>query len=160
MPTIKNKSEAQRGIYDQSGELIWLNAGETREDINLDGAGLIEARGSGFFAFDEDALQADALDELAVARARISELEVEVTDLRDQLAAFDHDGDGKAGGSKPGPATAEEIVSAVNLLDGKNDDHWTSAGLPAVDAIAELTGKTVTRAGIAEAAPDSKRPAD
>lgn len=57
-------------------------------------------------------------------------------------------------------AMADDIKAAVALLDGKNDDHWTAAGLPAVDAVAEIAGKTVTRAAINEAAPDAKRPAD
>ncbi len=57
-------------------------------------------------------------------------------------------------------ASPEEIKAAVGLLDGKNADHWTAAGLPAVDAVAELTGKSVTRAAITEAAPDAKRPTD
>ncbi|SMC97077.1 hypothetical protein [Novosphingobium sp. B1] len=56
-------------------------------------------------------------------------------------------------------ATAEEIASAIALLDAKTDAHWTAAGLPAVDAVAELTGKAVTRKAIEEAAPDAKRPA-
>ena len=45
------------------------------------------------------------------------------------------------------------------MLDGSVDAHWTAAGLPAVDAVSELTGKTVTRAQITEVAPDAKRPA-
>ncbi len=59
-----------------------------------------------------------------------------------------------------GPATADEIGSAIDLLDKANDDHWTAAGLPAVDAVAELLGKPVTRAAITAAAPDAKRPTE
>lgn len=62
-----------------------------------------------------------------------------------------------AGGEES--ATADEIKAALALLDGKTDAHWTKAGLPAVDAVADLTGKTVTREAITEAAPDAKRPA-
>jgi hypothetical protein len=56
------------------------------------------------------------------------------------------------------PATAEDIASAIGLLDPANDDHWTKAGLPEVAAVAELAGKPVTRAAITAAAPDAKRP--
>lgn len=56
------------------------------------------------------------------------------------------------------PAMREDITAAIGLLDATNDDHWTSAGLPAVDAVAELAGKRVTRAAIHAAAPDAKRP--
>lgn len=55
-------------------------------------------------------------------------------------------------------ASAEEITTAVSMLDATDDAHWTAAGLPAVDAVAELTGKAVTRKAIEEAAPDAKRP--
>jgi hypothetical protein len=56
------------------------------------------------------------------------------------------------------PASADDITSAIALLDPANDDHWTAAGVPAVDAVAELAGKPVTRAAITKAAPDAKRP--
>lgn len=58
------------------------------------------------------------------------------------------------------PATTDEIKAAVDLLDGKNEAHWTKAGLPAVEAVAEITGKAVTREAIEAAAPDAKRPAE
>jgi hypothetical protein len=82
--------------------------------------------------------------------------------LRERLKAFDRDGAGNPGGSNGDsgePATADEIKSAIGLLDGTVDAHWTAAGLPAVDAVAELTGKSVTRDAIKSAAPDAKRPA-
>lgn len=56
------------------------------------------------------------------------------------------------------PASAEEIVAAIELLDAANDEHWTAGGLPAVDAVAELAGKQVTRKAIEAAVPDAKRP--
>lgn len=56
------------------------------------------------------------------------------------------------------PATADEITAAVAKLDAENDDHWTAGGLPAVDVVAELAGKPVTRASITGAAADAKRP--
>lgn len=51
-----------------------------------------------------------------------------------------------------------DIASAIALLDAKNDDHWTNAGLPAVDAVSDLLGEKVTRAEIEAAAPDARRP--
>lgn len=57
-------------------------------------------------------------------------------------------------------SAADEIRTAVSMLDSNNVAHWTAAGLPAVDAVAEITGKPVTRAAITEAAPDAKRPTE
>lgn len=111
-----------------------------------------------------DRTHADATKALV---ARAEKAEAEVQHLTEQLgaanarlAAFDRDGDGKPGGANSGgdPATSEEIVSAIALLEKGNDDHWTAAGLPAVEAVAELTGKAVSRKAITEAAPDAKRP--
>lgn len=67
-------------------------------------------------------------------------------------------GDGKAAAAGTEVATAEEIVEAISLIDAKNDDHWTAGKAPAVDPIADITGKKVTRAAIKAAAPDAKRP--
>lgn len=84
--------------------------------------------------------------------------QIEVLNLK--IAAFERGDDGAhRTGASGDAATADEIKSAVALLDGKTAAHWTTTGLPAVDAIAELTGKTVTRKAIDEAAPGTKRPA-
>lgn len=109
-----------------------------------------------------DGLKAEHDKALAAANARADKAEAEAADLRAKLAAFDHDGNGAPGGSKQPaePATADDIKAAVALLDKGNDDHWTAAGLPAVDAITEIAGKPVSRAAITEAAPDAKRPTD
>lgn len=50
-------------------------------------------------------------------------------------------------------AGADTIKSAVELLDPANDEHWTAAGLPSVDAVTGLVGQKVTRAEIEAAAP-------
>lgn len=76
---------------------------------------------------------------------------------------LDHDQNGKKGGvveALVDAATADEIIAAIALLDAGNDDHWTTAGLPKVESVAELIGKTVTRKAIEEAAPDAKRPTE
>jgi hypothetical protein len=65
------------------------------------------------------------------------------------------------GGDKPAAAkdgfSAEDINSAVGMLDHKNDDHWTKGGDPSVEAVSDALGGAVTRAQIKEAAPDAKR---
>lgn len=89
---------------------------------------------------------------------------IEADDFAEEWFAtdpLDHDGDGEKGGAKPSDkpdATADEIVAAIELLDGMNDAHWTAAGLPSVDAVAEIADRKVTRAAIEAAAPDAKRP--
>lgn len=102
-----------------------------------------------------------------VARAEKAEADLQhaneqIATLNLKLAAFDRDGDGNPGGPNGGGevATADDITAAVALLDKANDKHWTAAGLPAVEAVAELTGKSVTRKSIEEAAPDAKRPTE
>lgn len=111
-----------------------------------------------------DRLKSAHADETRAIVARAEKAEADLQHANEQiealnvkLAAFDRDGDGNPGGSKPA-ASAEDITAAIALLDGKNDDHWTAAGLPAVEAVAELTGKAVSRKAIEEAAPDAKRP--
>jgi hypothetical protein len=52
-----------------------------------------------------------------------------------------------------------DILSAVNLLDHANDEHWTKGGEPSVEAVGEALGGAVTRAQIKAAAPDAKRTA-
>lgn len=56
-------------------------------------------------------------------------------------------------------AEAMGIEDAILSLDATDDKQWTNAGLPAVDAISALVGRTVTRAEINEVAPDFMRPA-
>lgn len=66
-----------------------------------------------------------------------------------------------SGGDKPegkAPATADDIRAALALLDKDNDEHWTGAGLPAVDAVSELLSQKVTRAQIEEADAEFARP--
>lgn len=118
------------------------------------------AEGAEFIANEQDARALQARAERAEAGLQKANEQIEALNLK--LQAFDHDGDGNPGGGSDevgDSATADEITAAIALLDGKDDAHWTAAGLPAVDAVAELTGKHVTRAAITAAAPDAKRPA-
>lgn len=107
-------------------------------------------------------LKADHTAATALLRDRAERAEVDLQQAREQIAALTEKLNASENGhSSPedGAASADEIKSAVDMLDGTVDAHWTAAGLPAVDAVSELTGKTVTRAQIAEVAPDAKRPA-
>lgn len=65
------------------------------------------------------------------------------------------DGDGF-----PDTGDDQKIAGAVTALDHKNDEHWTRDGLPAVHAVATLSGvMTATRAMIESAAPNARRSA-
>jgi len=72
---------------------------------------------------------------------------------------FKVEGKAKTGKAPNGP-TNDDILSAVGLLDHANDEHWTEAGLPSVEAMKEALGGDVTRAQIEAAAPDAKRKTD
>lgn len=41
-----------------------------------------------------------------------------------------------------------DLAAAVALLDDKNDEHWTDAGKPSIEALKTLTGGNVTRAQV------------
>jgi len=51
-----------------------------------------------------------------------------------------------------GPAQKLTLAEAIGSLDTEVDDHWTSNNLPAIDTLADLTGKAVTRAEVNEVA--------
>ena len=50
-----------------------------------------------------------------------------------------------------------KIVDALEKLDLKNDDHWTISGLPKVDTVETILGRSTTRQEITEAAPQFSR---
>lgn len=51
-----------------------------------------------------------------------------------------------------------ELKEALQTLDPANDEHWTSAGLPRVDFLVQLTGKEdLRRSDVEEAAPKLNR---
>lgn len=107
-------------------------------------------------------LKAEHTAATAMLQDRAERAEADLQQAREQIEALTEKlNASELGHSSPvdGAATADEIKSAVDMLDGSVDAHWTAAGLPAVDAVSELTGKTVTRAQITEVAPDAKRPA-
>jgi hypothetical protein len=87
--------------------------------------------------------------------------DLDIADGEDgQTDWFSFGGTDKADDGEKQVATSDDIKAAIGLLDGANDEHWTAAGLPSVDAVAELAGKPTTRAAINEAAPEAKRPAN
>lgn len=50
------------------------------------------------------------------------------------------------------------ILQALQQMDHKDDEQWTSSGLPLMDVICELAGDdTITRAELMVAAPDYRR---
>lgn len=92
-----------------------------------------------------------------VARAEKAEGDLQrangqIEALNLKIAAIEKSGQG-------GEASADEIKTAVAMLDANTSAHWTTTGLPAVEAVAEIVGKSVTRKAIEEAAPGVKRAA-
>ena len=53
--------------------------------------------------------------------------------------------------------TNEEILEAVMGLSPANDEHWTTDGLPRLDAVENLLGASVTRKQVTNAAPEFTR---
>lgn len=51
------------------------------------------------------------------------------------------------------------LTEVIDQLDAGNDEHWTSTGLPSVEAVADLMGEKVTRDQIDKAAPGFNRAA-
>lgn len=139
-------AEGSTFVVDQSDE---SEAGRIRNDLAKQAQGEID-RITAQHKQDTALLR----DRAERAEADLQSAKEQIEDLTERLKAFEI---GEAGES--GAATADEIKAAVDMLDTSVDDHWTAAGLPAVDAVAELVGKPVTRAAIADAAPDAKRAA-
>lgn len=79
------------------------------------------------------------------------------------VSAPDGSGHDAADAGKPGLHTdgngskGTGVLEALMQLDTENDEHWTTAGLPAVFAVSEILGETVTRADIEAVAPDFRR---
>lgn len=50
-----------------------------------------------------------------------------------------------------------KIIEALRKLDPNNDDHWTSDGLPKLDAVEGFLGESAARADISKVAPKFTR---
>jgi hypothetical protein len=141
MGTFTNHTPGARGINLKSGGTRWIEPGEIVEIDDEDIAGELPD-------FGKDAGHADQLDAANGALTeQVAALQAQVSDLTDQLDAAN---------AKLKPYL---IKDAVTGLDHVNDAHWTKGGEPAVDAVSAVIGDTVSRAEIADAAPDAKRAA-
>lgn len=137
---------------------VFVGNGDDDSDVGKARRELIEKAEAEF-----DRLKGEHADETRALVERAEKAEADLQHANEQIDALNaklagHTGGGTDNGAES--ATADEIKSAVALLDGKTDAHWTAAGLPAVEAVAELTGKTVARKAIEEAVPGAKRPTE
>lgn len=53
--------------------------------------------------------------------------------------------------------SADDIKAALAKLDPANDEHWTTDGLPRLDAVEAMVGSAVSRKDITNAAPEFTR---
>lgn len=163
MKKFTNHTAGPKGINIKDAGTVWIEPGQTVEidpkTINGDVPDLGKP--------GDTPADADTADMVAAVEAENADLKKQVEALtkeRDDLKAevneliAEIDTLKVAHPAKAEPASADDIKAAVALLDAENDDHWTAAGLPAVEAVAELAGKPVTRAAINDAAPEAKRP--
>ena len=65
--------------------------------------------------------------------------------------------DNGGGEQAPIKAKIETVANALQALDPANDEHWTSRGVPSIEALTKMLGQAVTRAEIEAAAPDFTR---
>jgi len=178
---ITNTSAGPRGFY-HGDDLVMLERGETWEG-DLNEADEKAADATGYFGFGNaaakkaaqpesddpieaarrevgekaqayiDELKVQHADEMAIANERADAAETALAQAQEEIATL------KAAADKT-PPSADDIRNAVGLLDAKNDDHWTAAGLPKVEAVEAILGSDLKRADIEAAAPDAKRPTE
>lgn len=65
--------------------------------------------------------------------------------------------DNGGGEQAPVEAKIETVADALQALDPANDEHWTSRGVPSIEAMTKMLGRAVTRAEIEAVAPDYTR---
>lgn len=158
MTRVRNISNGPRGVY-LAGLLVTVEVGKSTEADDWNPEWFSEGGDDNDTADVADLTIAELLD-LAVAEGVIpsvgefrESLELAITRRRAGELPDDDDDENL-------PATADDIRTAIALLDKANDEHWTAAGLPAVDAVAEIAAKPVSRKAIEEAAPEAKRATD
>lgn len=94
----------------------------------------------------------ERLEAKAKEKARIAKEEA------DKAAADAGQSQDNGGGEqKPENAKIETVADALQALDPSKDDHWTSRGVPSIEAMVKLLGRAVTRAEIEKVAPDYTR---
>lgn len=106
MTKITNYARGPRGITLKDGSTVWLEPGQSGDIDKDDIAGPLPDLGD----------PNQAIDTATDDKARVAELEAENAELRAKLAAFDPDGDGKAGGSAPKSPPALSGKSKADLL--------------------------------------------
>lgn len=145
MTKITNVAAGPRGFHSAEGEVM-LDPGKSWEGEISEGE-LKSADATGFFEIDGKAPVQSHPAHAANAELaeRVDALVAENADLADRLDAANAE-------LKP-----HRIRAAVAGLDHANNDHWTQGGEPKVDVVAERVGQPLTRADIAEAAPDAAR---
>jgi hypothetical protein len=153
MATVRNISPGPRGAY-RKGVLVIVDPGKTAEADDWNEEWFAPAADTADET-DLASLDINGLVALMVAEGMVPSADEVADEMRRAILRKREADEPEDDGA---PATAEDIATAIGLLDPLNDDHWTKAGLPEVAAVAELAGKPVTRAAITAAAPDAKRP--
>jgi hypothetical protein len=141
MKSFTNHTQGPRGINIEGGLTTWIDPGQT---VQIDTATIVGD-------VPDLGKPHDAGEKLDAANtelsAQVEDLTAQVADLQGQLDAANTE------------LLPHRIRAAITGLDPKNDAHWTRAGEPAVEAVAGVVGSPLTRAQIAEVAPDAKRAA-
>ena len=106
-------------------------------------------------ADEKERLEKEAADKAAADATEKERLEKEAADKAAADAGQSQDNGG--GEPKPEDAKIETVADALQALDPSKDDHWTSRGVPSIEAMVKLLGRNVTRAEIEEVAPDYTR---
>lgn len=104
---------------------------------------------------EAERLEKEAADKAAADDAEKARIAKEEADKAAADAGQSQDNGG--GEQKPEDAKIETVADALQALDPSKDDHWTSRGVPSIEAMVKLLGRAVTRAKIEEVAPDYTR---
>jgi hypothetical protein len=98
-------------------------------------------------AADKAAAEKEAADKAAAEKEAVAKAAAE-KEAADKVAAASQSG------TEPTSPTLEAVVKG---LDPANDEHWTSRGVPSMEAIEKVLGKSVTREEVEAAAPGLTR---
>lgn len=140
---------------EQFNEFEKLNAVRVATDDEV-----AAAKTKGFPGVTETAVSTNSA--AAASAAQTSEAEAAAQKLADAAASTSvaAQSDANREAAKNGQVQTKNLADVIKALDGKNDEHWTDAGLPAVDAVKAAFGSDVTRAQIEKAAPGFVRPSN
>ena len=109
-----------------------------------------------------DAQAKEKADKEAADKAEADRIAAEEAAKQGQQSQDDGSGgqqsqDNGGGQQQPEGAKIETVADALQALDAANDEHWTARGVPSIEAMTKLLGRSVTRAEIEEVAPDYTR---